>query len=86
MCQKRGLLPGRDIAVTGYRALKCAVSLCKGSKPVKMRLPARFMLRQSCGCKRQVEELELSDILERIVSNSDKEMLEMADQFPFGTD
>ena len=103
VCQKRGLVPGRDIAVTGYddvdfaqrmdpplttanqdgmemgyRALKCAVSLCKGSKPVKMKLPARFMLRQSCGCKMQVEELELSDILERIVSNSDKEMLEMA--------
>ena len=103
VCQKRGLVPGRDIAVTGYddvtfaqrmdpplttanqdglemgyRALQCAVSLCKGSKPMKIKLPAKFMLRQSCGCKMQVEELELSDVLEKIISNSDKEMIELA--------
>ncbi len=103
VCKKRGLVPGRDIAVTGYddvdfaqrmdpplttanqdglemgyRSLKCAVSLCKGAKPVKIKLPARFMLRQSCGCKMQVEELELSGILEKIVSDSDKDWIEKA--------
>jgi DNA-binding LacI/PurR family transcriptional regulator len=63
VCRSRGLVPGRDIAVTGYddvefaqrmdpplttanqdgldmgyRALKCAVSLCKDpSNPIKMK-------------------------------------------------
>lgn len=75
VCRKRGLTPGKDIAVTGYddvefaqrmdpplttanqdgldmgyRALKCAVSLCKDPTPVKIKLPAKFLQRNSCGC------------------------------------
>jgi DNA-binding LacI/PurR family transcriptional regulator len=88
VCKKRGLIPGKDIAVTGYddvefaqrmdpplttanqdgmdmgyRALKCAVELCKNPKPMKMKLPAKFLQRQSCGCSvhRASEELNLTD-------------------------
>ena len=99
VCRKRGLAPGRDIAVTGYddvdfaqrmdpplttanqdgldmgyRALKCAVSLCKDpTNPIKMKIPAKFLKRQSCGCKMQSfdEELELSDILAKIKGSDD---------------
>ncbi|MCR5701130.1 MAG: GGDEF domain-containing protein [Lachnospiraceae bacterium] len=105
VCRKRGLIPGRDIAVTGYddvdfakrmdpplttanqdgldmgyRALKCAVSLCNNPEPMKMKLPAKFLKRQSCGCKAQdvSGELELTDVLGRIESASDKEMINTA--------
>ena len=75
VCHKRGIVVGRDLAVTGYddvdfaqrldpplttanqdgldmgsRALKCAISLCKDPTPVKIKIPARFMNRLSCGC------------------------------------
>jgi diguanylate cyclase (GGDEF) domain len=102
VCRKRGLIPGRDIAVTGYddvefsqrmdpplttanqdgldmgyRALKCAVSLCRDSKPVKMKIQAKFIQRQSCGCKGQYdEELELKDLLERIEGPDDMSSIE----------
>ena len=90
VCRRRGLVPGRDIAITGYddvefaqrmdpplttanqdgldmgyRALKCAVSLCRDPKPVKLKLPARFLRRQSCGCNadQRSEGLGLTEIL-----------------------
>ncbi len=104
VCRKRGLIPGRDIAITGYddvefaqrmdpplttanqdgldmgfRALKCAVSLCKDAEPVKMKLPAKFLRRQSCGCKGQHdEEIKLIDVLEKIQTKDDKELIEKA--------
>lgn len=104
VCRKRGLIPGRDIAITGYddvefaqrmdpplttanqdgldmgfRALKCAVSLCKDAEPVKMKLPAKFQRRQSCGCKGQHdEEIKLLDVLEKIQTKDDKELIEKA--------
>lgn len=104
VCRKRGLIPGRDIAITGYddvefaqrmdpplttanqdgldmgfKALKCAVSLCKDSKPVKIKLPASFMRRRSCGCKGQHdEEINLTDVLEMISSGDDEELIEKA--------
>ena len=106
VCRSRGLVPGRDIAVTGYddvefaqrmdpplttanqdgldmgyRALKCAVSLCKDpSNPIKMKIPAKFLKRQSCGCDihNADKELELIDILEKIGSSSDKEEIKTA--------
>ena len=103
--RERGLIPGRDIAVTGYddvefaqrmdpplttanqdgldmgyRALKCAVRLCKNPEPVKMKLPAKFLQRQSCGCKAQScnEEWALADFLEKIENGSDAEHIEDA--------
>ncbi|MCR5628532.1 GGDEF domain-containing protein [Eubacterium sp.] len=106
VCRRRGLVPGRDIAVTGYddvefaqrmdpplttanqdgldmgyRALKCAVSLCKDpTKPIKMKIPAKFLKRQSCGCKihHVDKELELVDVLEKIKDSSDKERIKEA--------
>ena len=93
VCRQRGLIPGRDIAITGYddvdiakrmdpplttanqdgldmgyRALKAAVSLCKGPKePIRMKLPAKFLQRQSCGCKTQScnEEWGLKELFEK---------------------
>ena len=103
VCLKRGLVPGKDIAVTGYddvefaqrmdpplttanqdgldmgyRALKCAVSLCKDSTPVKMRIPAQFKCRYSCGCniKDAVDGWSLPDMLENIKDSQDKENIE----------
>ena len=105
VCKKRGLIPGKDIAVTGYddvefaqrmdpplttanqdgmdmgyRALKCAVELCKNPKPKKMKLPAKFLQRQSCGCPahRASEELNPTDILEEISGSDDKEKIKSA--------
>ena len=105
VCRKRGLIPGKDIAITGYddvefaqrmdpplttanqdgldmgyKALKCAVSLCKNPEPVKLKLPARFMQRQSCGCKSThvTEEIELIDILKTIESSDDTEHIDKA--------
>ncbi len=105
VCRKRGLVPGRDLAVTGYddvefaqrmdpplttanqdgldmgyRALKCAVGLCRDPKPVKMKLPARFLQRQSCGCSPQLsqEAWGLEEILGNIRDASDKENIEAA--------
>ena len=105
VCRKRGLMPGRDIAVTGYddvefaqrldpplttadqdgldmgyRALKCAVTLCNDPSPIKLKLPAKLLKRQSCGCKEQIDtdELELVDVLEKISNSSDKKMIATA--------
>lgn len=102
---KRGIKPGKDIAVTGYddvefaqrmdpplttanqdgldmgyRALKCAVSLCNNPAPVKMKLPAKFLQRQSCGCKARhaKEEWGLTDLLDTIESSTDIEKIEKA--------
>lgn len=96
--QKRGLTPGKDIAVTGYddvdfaqrmdpplttanqdgldmgyRALKCAVSLCTDPTPVKLKLPARFLRRQSCGCEadRNAEGMGLTELLNKIEYSQD---------------
>ena len=64
----------------GYKALKCAVSLCKNPEPVKLKLPARFMQRQSCGCKSThvTEEIELIDVLRLIENSDDTEHLDKA--------
>ena len=35
----------------GYRALKCAVRLCKGENGYSMKLPVVFRKRSSCGCQ-----------------------------------
>lgn len=105
VCRKRGLMPGRDIAVTGYddvefaqrldpplttadqdgldmgyRALKCAVAICNDPSPIKLKLPAKLLKRQSCGCKEQIDtdELELVDVLEKISNSSDKKMIAIA--------
>lgn len=105
VCRKRGFIPGRTIAVTGYddvefaqrmdpplttanqdgldmgyRALKCAVSLCKNPEPVKMKLPAKFLQRQSCGCKAQhaSDTWTLTDYLNKINSNEDTKLIEDA--------
>ena len=105
VCKKRGLIPGRDIAVTGYddvefaqrmdpplttanqdgldmgyRALKCAVSLCKDPKAMKMKIPAQFLKRQSCGCKAHgaFEELSLTEVLESIEGSSDTDKINRA--------
>ena len=105
VCRSRGLIPGRDIAVTGYddvefaqrmdpplttanqdgldmgyRSLKCAVSLCKDSKSVKMKIPAKFLQRQSCGCKiKYVEDkIELVDILKKIEGSKDVNQIKAA--------
>jgi len=61
----------------GYRALKCAVSLCKDPKPIKMKIPAKFIKRQSCGCKVENgdKELELVDFLEKIDGSKDIEQI-----------
>ncbi len=81
VCQKRGIVVGKDLAVTGYddvqfaqrmdpplttvnqdglvmgyRALKCAVGLCKDPTPVKMKIPAQFLNRCSCGCRTDVSD------------------------------
>ena len=98
VCRKRGILPGRDLAVTGYddvefaqrmdpplttadqdgldmgyKALKCAISLCSDPKPVKLKLPARFLQRQSCGCRSLHSEVaeSLEEILRRIQGAED---------------
>ena len=105
VCRKRGLTPGKDIAVTGYddvefaqrmdpplttanqdgldmgyRALKCAVSLCKDPTPVKMKLPAKFLQRNSCGCtSRNVRDgWGLSEFLDDIKSSDDVNNLNKA--------
>ncbi len=105
VCRKRGLMPGRDIAVTGYddvefaqrldpplttadqdgldmgyRALKCAVALCTDPQPIKLKLPAKLLKRQSCGCKEQINtaELELVDVLKRIGNSGDRKMIATA--------
>lgn len=102
-CRKRGLEPGRDIAVTGYddvefaqrmdpplttanqdgldmgyRALKCAVSLCRDPKPVKIKLPARFLRRQSCGCviQNDSEGWQLVEMLGKIENSQDLENID----------
>ena len=61
----------------GYQALKYAVSLCKEAKPVKIKLPAKFLKRQSCGCNNHLgkEELELSDLLDKINDSKDTELI-----------
>ena len=105
VCKKRGLVPGKDLAVTGYddvefaqrmdpplttanqdgldmgyRALKCAVSLCKDPKPVKIKLPAQFLQRQSCGCKaaHSKNTYSLSEYLDKIKNSSDASTIEDA--------
>ena len=106
VCRQRGLIPGRDIAITGYddvdiakrmdpplttanqdgldmgyRALKAAVSLCKGPKePIRMKLPAKFLQRQSCGCKTQScnEEWGLKELFENIKGKPDAKDLDEA--------
>jgi len=64
----------------GYRALKCAVSLCRDPKPVKMKLPAKFLLRQSCGCMAEHASASwgLTDLLHRIENSSDKKAIKDA--------
>jgi len=64
----------------GYRALKCAVSLCKDPKPIKMKVPAKFIQRQSCGCKMQSsdEEQELSVFLKKIEGSKDTDRIKEA--------
>lgn len=105
VCKSRNMIPGKDIAVTGYddvnfakrmdpplttanqdgvdmgyKALKCAVSLCENGEPMKYMLPARFMRRVSCGCNDQRTELgkELTEILEGISGKNDTDRIEAA--------
>ena len=105
VCRKRGIRPGRDLAVTGYddvdfaqrmdpplttanqdgldmgyRALKCAVSLCRDPKPVKIKLPARFLQRQSCGCREQHSDAagSLEVVLNRIEDAEDADDIRAA--------
>lgn len=104
VCQKRGLVPGRDIAVTGYddvefaqrmdpplttanqdgldmgyRALKCAVSLCKDNRPIKMKIPAKFICRHSCGCyiKEAIEGWSLTELMAKVEGSEDKNGIEL---------
>ena len=64
----------------GYKALKCAVSLCENGKSQKYMLPAKFMRRVSCGCRGQRSEdgRELTDILKSIQDKNDTERIEAA--------
>ncbi len=93
VCQKRGLIVGKDLAVTGYddvkfaqrmdpplttvnqdglvmgyRALKCAVNLCKDPAPVKMKIPAQIVGRFSCGCRTVASDMadQLKECFDRM--------------------
>ncbi|MCR5283661.1 MAG: GGDEF domain-containing protein [Lachnospiraceae bacterium] len=64
----------------GFRALKCAVSLCRDPRPVKMKLPARFLQRQSCGCRDRHSDAAggLEAVLNRIEGAEDAEGIRAA--------
>ncbi|MBR4759770.1 MAG: substrate-binding domain-containing protein, partial [Lachnospiraceae bacterium] len=107
VCQKRGLIVGKDLAVTGYddvqfaqrmdpplttvnqdglvmgyRALKCAVGLCKDPTPVKMKIPAQFLNRCSCGCRTDVSDTAdgLEECFARMEGADEKERKELLSQ------